>query len=411
MESIRELFRIGHGPSSSHTLGPGRAAEHFRHQQPEMHHVTVTLYGSLAATGRGHLTDQTIESVLAPVPVQFVWKPETTLPRHPNAMTFTAYDAHDKELDEWTAYSVGGGTLRDDIGTWDTGSTCAYSLSTMDSILEWCQSSGRQFWEYVQEAESDSLFHDLDDIWTVMEEAVQRGLNAEGVLPGELNLPRKAASYYMKAQNAGRGLQAAGLLAAYGLAVAEENAAGGLVVTAPTCGSSGVVPAVLTYLKNAYNIDRPRIIRALATAGLIGILVKHNASISGAEVGCQGEIGTACAMASGAAAQLLGGTVGQVEYAAEMGMEHHLGLTCDPVGGYVQIPCIERNAVAAGRALQCATLSLFSDGRHRISFDEVITTMKETGLDLGESYKETSRSGLARHWMDSENRKNNSGSR
>lgn len=411
MESIRELFRIGHGPSSSHTLGPVRAAEHFRHQVPDMHHVVVTLFGSLAATGKGHLTDQTIEKTLAPVPVRFEWKPDTTLPRHPNAMTFQAFDQQDKLLSDWTVYSVGGGTLRDDLGTWDKQIECAYTHSSMDSILEWCQQGGRQFWEYVLEAEDPSLMAFLDDIWTVMEDAVQHGLTAEGVLPGELNLARKAASYHMKAQNAGRGLQAAGLLAAYGLAVAEENAAGGRVVTAPTCGSSGVVPAVLTYLKQAYGIDRPRILRALATAGLMGIVVKHNASISGAEVGCQGEIGTACAMAAGAAAQLLGGTVAQVEYAAEMGLEHHLGLTCDPVGGYVQIPCIERNAVAAGRALQCATLSLFSDGRHRISFDEVITTMKETGLDLGDSYKETSRSGLARHWMDSENRKNRPHSR
>ncbi len=411
MESIRELFRTGHGPSSSHTLGPGRAAEHFRNQHPDMHHATVTLFGSLAATGKGHLTDLTIQAVLDPIPVQFVWKADTTLPRHPNAMRFLAYNQQDEELADWTVYSVGGGTLRDDLGTWDAAGSCAYSLSSMDAILEWCQDSGRQFWEYVLEAESSSLLPYLDETWSVMEEAVRRGLNAEGVLPGELHLPRRAASYFMKAKNAGRGLQAAGLLASYGLAVAEENAAGGRVVTAPTCGSSGVVPAVLTYLKETYNIDRPRMIRALATAGLIGILVKHNASVSGAEVGCQGEIGTACAMASGAAAQLLGGTVAQVEYAAEMGLEHHLGLTCDPVGGYVQIPCIERNAVAAGRALQCATLSLFSDGRHRISFDEVVTTMKETGLDLADSYKETSRSGLARHWMDSENRKKNAGPR
>jgi L-serine dehydratase len=232
-----------------------------------------------------------------------------------------------------------------------------------------------------------------------MKESIQNGLNNEGLLPGTLNLQRKAASYQTKSINSSSILKEIGSVSAYALAVSEENAGGGKMVTAPTCGSAGVVPAVLYFLQEQYDCSEQRIIRALATAGLIGNLVKENASISGAEVGCQGEIGTSCAMAAAAAAQLLGGTVSQIEYAAEMGIEHHLGLTCDPVEGYVQIPCIERNAAAAGRALQCASFAIFSDGCHRISFDEVVRTMKETGRDMESSYKETSRSGLAKNWQ------------
>ncbi len=268
--------------------------------------------------------------------------------------------------------------------------------------MKWCEKTGKTLWEYVEEVEGKEIWNYLNNVWETMIDEIKRGLNREGVLPGELHLQRKAYSYYIKAKHSGTFLKSFGMVAAYALAVAEENASANIVVTAPTCGSSGVLPAVLYFLHKFHKIERDIILRALATAGLIGNLVKENASISGAEVGCQGEIGAACAMASGAAAQILGGTVKQIEYAAEIGMEHHLGLTCDPVGGYVQIPCIERNAFAAGRALQASTYSLFSDGSHRISFDEVVITMKETGLSMSSCYKETGECGLAKHWLDSE---------
>jgi len=231
-----------------------------------------------------------------------------------------------------------------------------------------------------------------------MKEAIAEGLEQEGVLPGTLKVARKASTYYVKANNVGLVFGQIGLAFAYALAVSEQNASGGKVVTAPTCGSCGVLPAVLMFLQKQYNFSDKRILNALATAGLIGNLIKTNASISGAEVGCQGEIGTACAMAAGAAIQLLGGSPAQIEYAAEMGLEHHLGLTCDPIGGYVQIPCIERNAVAAARALECASYSMFSDGKHRIPFDTVVETMNITGRDLQASYRETSTGGLAKEW-------------
>jgi len=401
MESIKYLYRIGRGPSSSHTMGPQFAAEKFKSLAPPSKKYRVTLYGSLAATGKGHLTDIVVKDTLAPSKVEFVWKPEESLPLHPNGMIFEAFNSEGNLIKRWEVYSVGGGEI-EDRENWDKTSSHIYNLKTMDSILNWCRQNGTQLWEYVEAVEGKDIWPFLEEIWQAMKEAIKKGLKNEGLLPGKLHLARKASSYYIKARNAGPGVKALGRVFAYALAVAEENASGSVIVTAPTCGSSGVVPAVLRYLKEAYGFEKEKILRALATAGLIGNLVKHNASVSGAEVGCQGEIGTACAMASSAAAQLLGGSILQIEYAAELGIEHHLGLTCDPIGGYVQIPCIERNAIAAGRALDCATYALFSDGTHRISFDEVVQTMKETGLDMDTSYKETARSGLARHYLNSE---------
>ncbi len=403
MESIRELYRIGNGPSSSHTMGPARAAEKFKEKTADAAAYRVTLFGSLAATGKGHLTDRAIENILAPAPVDVLWKAEETLPLHPNGMRFEALNKKEAVIRQWEVYSVGGGAIRD-AESWNTESKSVYPLSKMDNILEWCEKNGTSLWEFVETSEGKEIWNFLEKIWKAMESTLNRGIAEEGLLPGTLHLARKAASYHIKAVNASHAVRVIGSVFAYALGVSEENAAGGIVVTAPTCGSAGVLPATLYYLRETYKFDKRRILRALATAGLIGNLVKKNASISGAEVGCQGEIGTACAMAAAAATQLLGGTVPQIEYAAEMGMEHHLGLTCDPVDGYVQIPCIERNAVAAGRALHCAIFALFSDGRHRISFDEVITTMRETGLDMDSCYKETARCGLAKHWLDSEKR-------
>ena len=389
MNSLRELYRIGMGPSSSHTMGPRRAAQLFLERNPGSKGFRVTLYGSLAATGRGHLTDRAILDVLGRHRTEIVWQPDQTLPLHPNGMLFETADP----ADSWRVYSIGGGTLWD--GTQKEDGVSAYPWSSMDQILAHVQSRGQTLWEVVAQYEPPGIWDFLGEIWKAMKDAIQRGLMQEGPLPGELNLPRKASSYHAKARNARGIVHSLTLLFSYGLAVSEENAAGGIIVTAPTCGSAGVVPALLHFLQSTQAIEDTKILRSLATAGLVGNVIKTNASISGAEVGCQGEVGSACAMAAAAAAQLMGGSPRQVEYAAEIGLEHHLGLTCDPVAGLVQIPCIERNAMAAGRALECAAYALGSDGGHLISFDTVVRTMAQTGKDLQSCYKETSAGGLA----------------
>ena len=273
-----------------------------------------------------------------------------------------------------------------------------YSLSTMTELLDWCNRQGKEYWEYVDECEGEDIWDYLAEVWKVMKESVEAGLDAEGVLPGPLHLRRKAATYNIKASGYQDNLRSRGLVFAYALAVSEQNAGGGKIVTAPTCGSCGVLPGVLYHLWKSKNINEIRILGAIATAGLIGNIVKQNASISGAEVGCQGEVGVACAMASAAANQLFGGSPTQIEYAAEMGLEHHLGMTCDPVCGLVQIPCIERNAYAAARALDSNIYASFSDGSHRVSFDKVVSVMKQTGHDLPSLYKETSQGGLAKSY-------------
>ncbi len=394
MESIREIYRIGAGPSSSHTMGPKLAAEQFRARVPGAATFRVVLYESLAATGKGHLTDTAIIAALAPYPVEIVWAPDQRRPEHPNAMDFSALDAEGNVLDSWTVFSVGGGALRDAGSMLRTAHV--YPLQNLTEIMELCTEEGITYWEYVARHDGEDIWIFLEGIWTAMQNCMERGLTTEGVLPGGLGLARKASAYHQKAVLGGAEMRRTGLLAAYALAVSEENAAGGTVVTAPTCGASGVMPSVLRYLQESMG-SRPRsILQALATGGLIGLIIKTNASISGAEVGCQGEVGSACAMAAAAAAQLMGGTIRQIEYAAEMGLEHHLGLTCDPVGGLVQIPCIERNAMAASRALSIAHMVLLSDGTHRIPFDEVVRVMKETGHDLPSLYRETSHGGLAK---------------
>ena len=400
MKSLKELFRIGKGPSSSHTMGPQKAAQLFLDKKTAQS-FEVTLYGSLAATGKGHMTDVILEEILSPAaPVEIVWKPTVFLPFHPNGMKFVACYADNSSTDEWTVYSIGGGALSEGKKVGDLFDTEEiYEINSLTDIMQWCEGNGRSYWEYVELCESTDIWDFLREVWNVMQAAVERGLNSEGVLPGPLGLPRKAATYYVKASGYKQSLQTRGLVYAYALAVSEENAAGGTIVTAPTCGSCGVLPAVLYHLSRGHNFSEMRILHALATAGLFGNIVKKNASISGADVGCQGEVGVACAMASAAACQLFGGSPAQIEYAAEMGLEHHLGMTCDPVCGLVQIPCIERNAFAATRALDSNLYAAFSDGKHRVSFDRVVEVMKQTGHDIPSLYKETSEGGLAKGFM------------
>ena len=398
MKSLKELYKIGRGPSSSHTMGPNKAAAMFARRHPEADAFEVTLYGSLAATGRGHLTDLAVSDPLSDGGrrrVDIIWKPEVFLPFHPNGMKFTAKDADGNIGDEWTVYSIGGGTISEGSGSAIGEGPDIYGLNSIHEIVRWCNDTGRNYWEYVQECEDSDFWDYMKTVWEAMKASVERGINTEGALPGPLRLSRKAAMYHIKVSGYRANLQTRGMVFSYALAVSEENASGGVVVTAPTCGSSGVMPAVLYHISKGHNFTETRILHALATGGLFGNVVKQNASISGAEVGCQGEVGVACAMAAAATCQLFGGTPTQVEYAAEMGLEHHLGMTCDPVCGLVQIPCIERNAFAAARALDANLYASFSDGNHRVSFDEVVQVMKDTGHDLPSLYKETGEGGLA----------------
>lgn len=397
MITLKELYRIGYGPSSSHTMGPRKAAILFKEKHPEANRFEVTLYGSLAATGIGHMTDKAIFSILDENKTDLIWKPKTFLPYHPNGMKFKSFNMDDECTGEWVVYSIGGGALAEE-GASPIKYEDIYPLNSATDILSWCMSTGKSYWEYVEEYEGKEIWDYLSEVWETMKQAVHNGLEHEGVLPGPLCLRRKAASYYVRAEGYQHSMRTRGLIFAYALAVSEENAGGGMIVTAPTCGSCGVLPAVLYHLYTSRQISDQRIIRALATAGLFGNIVKTNASISGAEVGCQGEVGVACAMAAAAASQLFGGTPAQIEYAAEMGLEHHLGLTCDPVCGLVQIPCIERNAYAAARAMDANSYAMLTDGVHQVSFDKVIEVMKKTGHDLPSLYKETGEGGLAENY-------------
>ncbi len=396
MLSIKELYKIGYGPSSSHTIGCGLAGEFFMKQNPGASSWSVTLYGSLAATGKGHNTDDALKKIFSPDEIEIKWEPEKNLPLHPNGMVFEAFDSNGSRIDSWEVYSIGGGDLKDTEGR--IKSKEIYSHGNLSDILEYCKKKGNSLWEYVEENEGRDIWEYLGVVWEAMKDSIKNGIEKERVLPGHIRLGRKAGIYHTKSGNSNNSIRSIGLRFSYALAVSEENASGGRVVTAPTCGSSGVLPAVLYYLHKENDFPVKRIVRGLATAGLIGNIVKFNASVSGAEAGCQAEIGTACAMAAAAATQILGGSPTQIEYAAEMGIEHNLGLTCDPVGGYVQIPCIERNAIAAGKAFESAVYAIFSDGGHKIAFDQVVKTMAETGRDMQVAYRETGIGGLARYW-------------
>lgn len=401
MKSLRELYRIGQGPSSSHTMGPRAAALRYLERHPEAASFRVTLYGSLASTGKGHLTDYAIVNVLGKERTEIVWKPDVTLPFHPNGMKYEALDANGLASDEWTVFSVGGGALAEE-GESQIDTPDVYDMDRLSDIKQWCEANGMSYWEYVEKCEGPEIWDFLEEVWHVMCAAVERGIEHEGVLPGALKLRRKAPDYYIRALGYGSNLQSRGLVFSYALAVSEENASGGEIVTAPTCGASGVVPAVLYHIQKSRRFPVRRILHALATAGLIGNIAKSRASISGAEAGCQAEVGVACAMAAAAANYVFGGSLATIEYAAEMGLEHHLGMTCDPVCGLVQIPCIERNAHAAARALDANVYATFADGVHRIPYDKTVEVMKQTGHDLPSLYRETSQGGLAKEYMHDE---------
>ena len=399
MQSLKELYKIGMGPSSSHTMGPRKAADAFNRAYPSAESFRAVLYGSLAATGKGHLTDFAIKEAFYPKPVTIEWKYNTFLPKHPNAMRFEALDKAGHIMGAQVAYSIGGGDIRTDENFGQEINNI-YPHKSMAEILQYTSDKRMLLWEYVEEFEGADIWQYLGTIWKTMQTTMNRGLEKRGVLPGSLNLERKARRYLYKAENSPQYLRRMNNLFSYALACSEENAAGGVVATAPTCGSCGVVPAVCRLIQEICEFEDTTILHALATASLFGNMAKANASISGAEVGCQGEVGVACAMAAAATCQLEGGDNRRIAYAAEMGLEHHLGLTCDPVDGLVQIPCIERNALAASRALDCATYALMSDGDNRVSYDDVLATMMQTGLDMNKDYRETARGGLARFFKE-----------
>ena len=397
MQSLRELYKIGNGPSSSHTMGPKRAAEWFKSNHPEADRFDIYLYGSLAFTGKGHLTDKIIETVLKPQEVNIIFDTDFVCKKHPNTMDLVALK-NGEEIDRKRVYSIGGGSIEIEGEEKETIPNI-YSLHTFDEIKKYCLENKIGLADYVFQTEDKDFKDFLKTVWKTMQNCIQIGISQEGIIPGKLQIPKKAKKIFNnKKEDLDSTLRKTRILTSYAYAVSENNASGEVIVTAPTCGASGVLPAVLNYLYEEYSIKEERIIEALAVAGLIGNIVKTNASISGAECGCQAEIGTACSMAAAAAAYLMELTIEQIENAAEIAMEHHLGLTCDPIYGYVQIPCIERNAVAALRAVDAANLAKVVDGKTYISFDLVVETMYETGKDLNSHYRETSEGGLARKY-------------
>ena len=397
MQSIRELYKIGNGPSSSHTMGPKRAAEWFNRKNQEADRFDVYLYGSLAFTGKGHLTDKIIEEVLKPIETNIIFDTDFVCEKHPNTMDLVAFK-DGKEIDRQRIYSVGGGTIEIE-GKSAEAVPNIYKLHTFDEIKEFCKKNKIDLADYVFEVEDPEFKEFLKTVWYTMRNCVLIGISKEGVIPGKLQLERKAKMIFENNKDdVDATLKRTRILTSYAYAVSENNASGEIIVTAPTCGASGVLPAVLNYIYEFSKLNEKQMVRALAVAGLIGNLVKTNASISGAECGCQAEIGTACSMAAAATAYLMGLNIEQIENAAEIAMEHHLGLTCDPIYGYVQIPCIERNAVGALRAIDAANMSKVIGGKSHISFDLVVETMYETGKDLKSHYRETSEGGLAKKY-------------
>ena len=396
MKSIREIYKIGKGPSSSHTMGPERASRLFKEQYPQADAFRVILYGSLSKTGVGHGTDSVIREVLSPLPTEIVFSKETLEGSHPNTMDLFALQ-NGAQIGKLRIESIGGGDIRVPGETLlDTPEV--YPENSFAEIADFCK------WRYIDKLsdyvelnEGAEIWDFLMEVWQVMKQSIAEGVVADGILPGGLKVKRKAKFLYEQPEDElVPGMVEFKRIAAYAYAVAEQNASNGTIVTAPTCGACGVLPAVLKYAQDTRGFSDEQIIRGLATAGIIGSLTKRNASISGAECGCQAEIGTACSMAAAALAELYEQNLDQVEYAAEAAMEHHLGLTCDPICGLVQIPCIERNAVAAMRAMNACNLSFFLTGSRNISYDMVCRAMHETGVNLNHRFRETSEGGLAK---------------
>ena len=395
MESLTELYKIGRGPSSSHTIGPERACRIFKERNPSAERFEAVLYGSLAKTGKGHGTDTVIQKTFAPVPCTITFDcVETQLP-HPNTMELSAY-REGEVLARTRVLSVGGGSVVFEGAAVERAERI-YALDSFSDIAAYCEEKGLRLWEYALEQEGEDFSAYMQQVWDTMKRSVRAGLSGSGTLPGGLNVQKKARSLH-GSQHIDESAETREnrLVCAYAFAVGEQNASGETIVTAPTCGAAGVVPAVLFYQQQKHRLDDEKIVHALMSAGIIGNLIKTNASISGAECGCQAEIGSACAMAAAALGELYGLDLSKIEYAAEIAIEHHLGLTCDPVCGLVQIPCIERNAVAAMRAINAVSLASFLWDTRKVSFDRVVQTMKETGLDMHTSYKETGEAGLAR---------------
>ena len=400
MKSLRNLYKVGKGPSSSHTMGPEKACKFMKEAFPNATSFKVVLYGSLALTGKGHGTDKVIIETLAPAKVDLVMDFKTLELPHPNTMDIQAY-LDDIKLGEHRILSVGGGSI-EILGMSKEEEKDIYPHTTFAEIEKYCKEKKIRLYEYVEEVEGKEIFDYLNYIWGVMKTAIALGLKNEGVLDGGLEVKRKAKLLIdQSVENEHGRVHENRLIAAYAFAVSEQNASCGEVVTAPTCGACGVVPAILKYIQEHDGHSDEEIVRALATGGLIGNLIKENASISGAEAGCQAEVGSACSMAAAALAELKGLSIDQVEYAAEVALEHHLGLTCDPIAGLVQIPCIERNAVAAMRALNAMYLATFLTDTNKIAFDTVVKTMYKTGKDLNKSYRETSEGGLAKSYYNS----------
>ncbi len=397
MLSIRSLYQVGYGPSSSHTMGPAKAVKIIKDQIPDLDYYEITLYNSLALTGKGHLTEEAIKESLSPSQVTF--STSIDVYKHPNTLIIRGYKEHSLIIEK-EVQSVGGGRVVF-VGE-EEKEPSIYPLNTFKEIKNYCRTHRMSLADYVFMIEGEGFDQFLEEIWETMKTAIMNGISTKGILPGPLKMKRKAPDLYSRdAEQEVPEITENRLVSSYAFAVSEENAAGGIIVTAPTCGACGVLPAVLYYMHEKHQVvDKERILRGLAVAGLIGNLIKHNASISGAVAGCQAEIGSACAMASAAHATLFNLTMDQVEYAAEIAIEHHLGLTCDPVNGYVQIPCIERNAVAALRAIDACGLAYFLTDSRKISFDMVVQTMYQTGLDMHASYKETSQGGLAQYYKE-----------
>lgn len=398
MQSLRELYKIGRGPSSSHTMGPELAVKVIKEKFSDADEFKAVLFGSLALTGLGHGTDRIIKETFLPKKCEIVFDKASPCDFHPNTMDIYAYK-NGVEIGKKRVYSVGGGTIA--FENEDTLTPLEiYPHNSYTEIADYCAKKNIRIWEYVKEFEGDEIFTYLSEVWEKMKNSIRLGLTTKGVLPGGLNTQRRAQILYNQRHiDESAQTQENRLVCSYAFAVSEQNASGGEIVTAPTCGACGVVPSVLMYYQEKKGFDDDKIIKALATGGIIGNLIKENASISGAECGCQAEIGSACSMASASLAELFEMGLGQIEYAAEVAMEHHLGLTCDPIGGLVQIPCIERNAVAAMRAINALSLANFLTDSRKISFDMVVKVMYETGKHLLSDYRETASGGLAKHYI------------